>query len=469
MRALLSAARQKWKAHEGSHVSWGSVKKFVVSKLTVSLPVRTKPHSPAPMPTVENRIPLPLMTCRLRAKILGYLCLCGGLLINTTPQASAQGGAGTLAWKYQTGGSLVTSPVTDGKQIFIGSYDSSFYCIDVASGKLNWKFKTNGQIGSTASISGEKIYFFSSDGRLHCINKSGKAVWSFKTMSGALPDRRYDWPDYYQSSPLLDNNVVYFGAGDGRVYALDADAGTLQWSFQTGDVVHTRPAVRQDKLVAGSFDGHLYCLDKNTGVMIWKFKTTGQRYFPRGEVNGNPVIHRNKVFFGARDYNLYALDLEAGYCHWLKTFPYGWALPVTPNDSIIYVGTSDDRVLLAVDAESGAIRWRRSLGFNIFAEMEIRGDTGFTGTLNGKLFSVDLTTGAIRWTFLTDGFKTYRRKYFQEDDSLYVENIGRLLPDGNAILKMYRELGAVFSKPVAVGKSVVFASNDGTIYCIEAK
>jgi outer membrane protein assembly factor BamB len=370
-------------------------------------------------------------------------------------------------WKFKASGIIVSSPVHSGKSIFIGSYDSTFYSLDENTGKVHWKFRTGGQIGSTAAILDERIYFFSSDGKLYCLDKTrGTMLWNFKTFGGALPDRRYDWPDYYQSSPAIADGKVYFGAGDGRVYALDASSGKVLWSYQTGDVVHTKPAISEEKLLIGSFDGFMYCLNRESGALVWRFKTTGHRYFPRGEINGNPVVHRKKVIFGARDYNLYAVDLEAGYCHWIKTFPFGWALPVTPNDTVLYVGTSDDRILLAVNEESGQIQWRKNLGFNNFAAMSLHGKSGYTGTLNGKLFSIDLNTGDIRWTFHTDGYKTYRDRYFQEDDNLFVENIGRILPDGQAILKMYQDLGAIFSQPLVTDNRLVFASNDGVVYCL---
>ena len=210
----------------------------------------------------------------------------------------------------------------------------------------------------------------------------------------------------------------------------------------------------------------MYCLDKVTGSLVWRFKTTGHRYFPRGEINGSPVIHRGKVVFGARDYNLYALDLEAGYCHWIKTFPQGWALPVTTNDSVLYVGTSDDRVLMALDEETGQIRWKTNLGFNNFAAVAISNNHGYTGTLNGKLFCVELNAGDIRWTFLTDGYREFRSRYFQNNDDRFVDNIGDLLPNGDAILMMYERLGAIFSTPIVIGDKLVFASNDGTVYCL---
>ncbi|HEX8041429.1 MAG TPA: hypothetical protein VF490_19915 [Chryseosolibacter sp.] len=80
---------------------------------------------------------------------------------------------------------------------------------------------------------------------------------------------------------------------------------------------------------------------------------------------------------------------------------------------------------------------------------------------------MDLRTGGIEWTFRTDGYKMYARKYFQEDDRLFVANIGALIPNGSAMLKMYAQLRAVFSQPVLLGRKILFASNDGTLYCLE--
>ena len=410
-----------------------------------------------------GRLMIPSIQNRLFA--LTSVLACAFFLLSISGACQSLNEPRTL-WKFQAHGEIVASPVLDGKNLMTGSYDSTFYNVDAISGKVNWTFKSGGQIGSTACIWRDKVMFFSSDGKLYCLDKTnGSVIWMFKTFSGALPDRKYDWPDYYQSSPITDTNTVFFGAGDGRVYAVNALDGNLKWSYQTGDVVHTRPAIENDKIVIGSFDGTMYCLNKESGTLIWQFKTTGHRYFPRGEINGDPVIHHNKVLFGARDYNLYALDLNGGYCHWLKTFSYGWALPVTANDSIVYVGTSDDRMLLALNEETGVVAWRTNLGFNNFAGIMHNKRYGYTGTLNGKLFCIDLTNGAIRWTFLTDGYKRFAKKYF-EDGNVFVKDIATLLPNGKAILTMYRELGAIFSTPVLAGDRIFLASNDGTIYCL---
>ena len=79
--------------------------------------------------------------------------------------------------------------------------------------------------------------------------------------------------DVYLSSPVVWNGTVYFGSGDGNVYALNALSGAMQWKFQTGDVVHASPAISAGRLYIGSWDSYFYALDATTGKQLWRFKT----------------------------------------------------------------------------------------------------------------------------------------------------------------------------------------------------
>ena len=290
-------------------------------------------------------------------------------------------------------------------------------------------------------------------------------MWRFKTFTGYIGERRYDFADYYNSAPVLHNNVLYFGCSDGRVYAVNSTTGECLWNRQTGDIVHTTPAISRDKLFVGSFDGHLYALNASTGALIWKFKSTGHRFFPRGEVTGNPVVVDGSVLVGARDYNFYAIDVNGGYCRWLKQFPKGWALPVTPKGTTIYLGTSDDRQLLAIDPGSGEVQWTMNAGFNIFGGCALDDTKGYLGTLIGKVICFELGTGTVRWSFYVDGYRENHLKYFKPDDS-YRDDIGTIIRSNEDILGLYYDVGAVFSTPALWNGRVIVTSTDGTIYCL---
>jgi outer membrane protein assembly factor BamB len=371
----------------------------------------------------------------------------------------------TLSWKFQTNSPIIGSPVIDNQIVYAGSTDGILYALTLNDGKEKWKFTTYGPIRSTVCIEKDKLFVLSGDGNLYCLNKqSGSLLWRFKTFTGYIGDRKYDFADYYASSPVVHENAVFFGCSDGRIYSVNVEDGKLLWSYETGDIVHTRPVISQGKLFAGSFDGNVYTLNVNTGALLWKFKSVGHRYFPGGEVTGNPVVVNNLVLIGARDYHVYAIEQNGGYCYWDKKFPKGWALPITVRDTVAYIGTSDDRELLAVDVRTGETIWKADAKFNIFGGCGLSSSMGYFGTLMGNLFGFDLKSGTMKWKLPLDGYTTNRLKYFKEDDS-FRDDIGEILKSNDEVLTMYNDLGAIFSTPAISNDRLVVTSSDGNVYC----
>jgi outer membrane protein assembly factor BamB len=368
-----------------------------------------------------------------------------------------------VVWKVKAIAPVISSPVVSDRFVYFGCLDSVFYALDLATGRTAWTFRTKGEIRSTACIEEDRLYLNGGDGNLYCLNKkSGKLLWTFSTQG----EKKHDFADYYQSSPVLRQNRLFFGSGDGQVYALDSESGALVWSYQTGDVVHATPAVANDRLFVGSFDGYLYALGAANGELIWKFKSVGQHWFPKGEFQGSPAVGKGLVLVGSRDYNLYAVDQAEGYCHWNRRFTRGWALANTVADSVLYTGTSDDRVLVATDVASGLELWRANLHFNIFGGLAISAGVGYVGTLMGKLFGIDLQTGAILWTFATDGYQQNHLKYFKPDDS-FRDDIFSFVKSDEAFIDVENELGAIFSTPAIAGDYIVITSTEGSVYCLK--
>ena len=44
-----------------------------------------------------------------------------------------------------------------------------------------------------------------------------------------------------ESSPAMVNGIVYFGATDGRLFAVDADTGKIRWVYNTGGRINRAP------------------------------------------------------------------------------------------------------------------------------------------------------------------------------------------------------------------------------------
>ncbi len=60
------------------------------------------------------------------------------------------------------------------------------------------------------------------------------------------------------SDPAVADGVVYFGAGNGDLYALNAGSGSELWTYSTGSPIEGAPAVADGRVYAGSDDHDEY-------------------------------------------------------------------------------------------------------------------------------------------------------------------------------------------------------------------
>jgi eukaryotic-like serine/threonine-protein kinase len=369
----------------------------------------------------------------------------------------------TIKWTFKTKAPLFASPIVNGNLIYIGGLDSILYAIDMETGQEKWRFRTQGEIRSDICIGNDRLYLNGGDGKLYALNKStGKLQWTFQTKG----ERKYDFADYFHAAPVWKDGMIYLGSGDGYLYALNADSGTCIWSFYAGDIIHTTPAVDNDKIFFGSFNGYIYALAKANGELIWKFKTVGHRYFPQGEVQGSPAVSNNLVIVGARDYNVYALDQNSGFCHWNKAFARGWGLSNQIQDSILYTGTADERILIASDPETGKVLWNIEMEFLVFGNNAYSNNLLYIGTTNGKLHGINKLTGEKLWSFETETYRNNRSGYFKPDGT-YRDDIYTIIKSNEQFLEVECELGGIFSTPYVSRDNIVFSSTNGTLYCLK--
>ncbi|MBL7966553.1 MAG: PQQ-binding-like beta-propeller repeat protein [Prolixibacteraceae bacterium] len=368
----------------------------------------------------------------------------------------------SVQWTFSAKSPFFASPVANREIVYVGGTDSVLYALDIHSGKKIWKFRTNGEIRSNACILGDTLFLNGGDGQIYALNKlNGHVIWKFAT----LGERKYDFADYFHSTPVCVGGILYFGSGDGHLYAVNAATGNLHWKYKTGHIVHTTPAIDNHKIFFGSFDGFVYSLNLD-GSLAWKFKTIGHRYFPVGEVQGSPTVFKNLVFIGARDYNVYAIDQQKGYCHWNKSFVKGWGLNSSIYDSVLYIGSADERVLIAADPMTGNEFWNRKMEFLVFGNCSFSENLLYLGTTIGKFHGISRKSGDKLWSFDTESYLNNRAKYFKSDDS-YRDDIYSIIKSNEHFLEVECELGGIFSTPAIFGNYIIFSSANGTIYCLK--
>jgi eukaryotic-like serine/threonine-protein kinase len=389
-----------------------------------------------------------------------------------------------VKWKFHTGGMLIGSPTAAEGVLYFGSTDGNLYAVESESGKLKWKFAAKGRIPSSPAVSGGTVFFGSYDGYFYAVDAStGALKWKFQTggerrfagkhLHGSQPigETMPDPFDCYLSSPVVWNGAVYFGSGDGSVYALNAASGTLNWKFKTGDVVHASPAIADGAVFIGSWDSYFYALDAATGREKWKFKT-GEDPDTHNQVGiqSSAAVVEGMVYFGCRDSHLYALDAGTGEKKWSFSAEGSWVVgSPAVKDGKVYFPTSDSSLLYAVDAKSGQVL--QSLGFNrwyLYSSPAIAGNMLYIGSTQGKLVAVDLAGLKPLWSFETEGMKARGPAYTKADGT----------PNGDALFRsdFYDDMvvgvervmsvGAIISSPVVVGNVVYVGSADGNLYAV---
>jgi outer membrane protein assembly factor BamB len=71
------------------------------------------------------------------------------------------------------------------------------------------------------------------------------------------------------SSPAVVGGVVYVGADNGWVYALNASTGAKKWNYTTGDLVRSSPAIAGGFIYLGSEDGKVYAFESSVCGGSW--------------------------------------------------------------------------------------------------------------------------------------------------------------------------------------------------------
>jgi eukaryotic-like serine/threonine-protein kinase len=223
------------------------------------------------------------------------------------------------------------------------------------------------------------------------------------------------------SSPTVSKGTVYIGNTDGKLYAVRAADGTPIWSFKTGGAVNSTPAVWNGTVIASSRDGNVYGVDAASGAKRWTFETGGERRFTAPGIHGitpknemmpdpfdvflsSPAIAGGIAYIGSGDHYVYALDAATGALRW--KFLTGDVVHASPAvaGAAVYVG-SWDRYFYALDARSGAFRWRFATGddraihnqVGIVGSAAVSGAMVYFGCRDGTFYALDARSGTLAW------------------------------------------------------------------------
>jgi eukaryotic-like serine/threonine-protein kinase len=297
------------------------------------------------------------------------------------------------------------------------------------------------------------------------------------------------------SSPAVVGGKVYVGSSDGSLYAVSERTGMLAWRFKTKGPVRSSPAVVGDSVFFSSLDGNIYAVGATDGKVRWRFATQGERRFTAPGIHGimprtetmpdpfdlflsSPTVADGVVYVGSGDRHVYALDAASGALRW--KFETGNVVHATPavSNGTVYIG-SWDRYMYALDANTGAVRWKFQTGddtviynqVGIASSAAVANGIVYFGCRDSKFYAVDARTGALRWKRDEHGSWVIGSPAIAHGNVYYTTSDERVfvaLDAASGALRFTIPYGAfAFSSPSIAGNIVYFGSFDGKLYAAD--
>jgi eukaryotic-like serine/threonine-protein kinase len=266
---------------------------------------------------------------------------------------------GKPIWRYDTkadgpAAQFHGEPLILGKSVVIPS-DSEpnghLYSFDVATGDLLWKRPFDQGVATTPLLIDGRVVAVSAQGEVVAVDPTrGNIVWH-KVPAGALR------PLPYIQSPATAAKRVFMADNVDKILALDAATGATKWRKALAARPNTALVVVESTLVVGTADGYLNWLAVDSGEVKKRVRLDGIPY-------GTPILAPPLLFVltaGAKGH-LIALDAESGAVRWSRETPKEWTTyrPLVTGSTVI-VG-SEEKNLCAFDRGSGEARWCRSVG-----------------------------------------------------------------------------------------------------------
>lgn len=252
--------------------------------------------------------------------------------------------------------------------------------VRAADPRIEWFEPTRAPVGARAALGDEHLYTVSGGGTIHALEvASGDELWM--TEAGA-PVR---------TSPARDRDRLYAGTARGSLLAVELDDGEIAWERELGDPVIGDVLVSGNRLFAAT-TGTVYSFDR-AGRTFWSQPREEEAFLSVGTeavLSGGRLITRNERSVVAR-------SIFDGSVAWrFEADAPLYALEVGTNRADIFAVTIDGSVL-AINAASGHLRWRRDLGTEMYANPLAVGESVVVAGRDGYVRSLAAEDGTDRW------------------------------------------------------------------------
>lgn len=321
---------------------------------------------------------------------------------------------------------------------------------------LVWRYNAGGEVFTTPVSDGEQIYLSAKKGRVIALDLQGSIVWE-KAFT-RTNDAGQDMPLRFEASLACLDGLVFAGSTKGTLFALDAKDGSTKWKYETGGIIVGSPNfVKPGRvLLMDQSEGLLHGVDVQTGKPVWKSEAAER-------CDGAPGVGREHIAYGSCLAALHVYGLDGKHQRDIEVGGDGQiAGGVAIEDSIAYAGLRDG-ALIAVNLADGEVLWvSEESQDQTFSTPAVTDQLVVYSSDDGFVYAVNKKDGELVWTYDTGGIPyspvvAQHRVVVSADGVLYVLK----LDDGTEVWT--KEVSDEISSPAIIHGMIVVGADDGTV------
>ncbi|CAK9885624.1 MAG: Outer membrane protein assembly factor BamB [Candidatus Erwinia impunctatus] len=247
-----------------------------------------------------------------------------------------------------------------GNQLFIGSERGVVYALDRSNGSVLWHTNVAGEALSRPVVSDGLVLIHTSNGILQALDQTtGVSRWSVNLEVPVLSLRG-------ESAPTVAFGAAIVGGDNGRVSAVILKQGQIIWQQRISDAkgateidrlsdVDTTPIVQDGVVYALAYNGSLAALDLRSGQIIWKREV--------GSVH-DMIINNKVIYLVDQNDRVMALSTDGGVTQWTQS----GLLYRNLTSPVLYAG------YLVVGDEKGYLHWMSTTDGHFVAQTKVDSD-----------------------------------------------------------------------------------------------
>jgi outer membrane protein assembly factor BamB len=284
---------------------------------------------------------------------------------------------GDQQWSVETDERVTSSPAVVDGTVYIRNWEGNTYALDAADGTRRWVTEGDGgRRGFLIPVVEDRtVYTLTPDGLAALDTADGSKLWTA------------DVPPPQSLSLALADGTLYYGTTDGLI-ALDGADGRELWHAQGYTTSFPSPTVVDGVVYSGDRETGLYALAADTGDEQWTFETD-ETVWSSPAVTDATVDSdgsSGRTVYGASGNTVYALDADGDEQWRSPTAATVQASPVVVDETL-YVGDTDG-IVYALDATNGRERWRFETESDVLSSAAVVDDTVYVGSTDGTVYAL---------------------------------------------------------------------------------